>query len=684
MSPIHVTLLLLATATIFIFCWYRWKTHDRRSRYTGRQPSPSSAQQEKAEVDASKEDSIEPQEWQSSEKLAGPEPSEIPALKHTPTDVDSDRTVERDAVDSVRSDKNLHSPERDTGALAERQPEELGIGDSSRKEDARGEDSLKGKVPPTIAEAHSKPEVPEGTTPLNDSPCAEVKNLSRGADHVLNTGLDKEGSTTEATSVKVPAKEAEVAEHDTPIETRGQEQREPRKQPPKYKGLARRPPKQQDSYKSDTHGPSYQHGQPLPIDVRLLFEQGGSCTVSLIAKRTSTLPETLTVLTPAGSQELSALQDDWYQDIRPPDIGNVLREGTEWYQEADKNSRWLLSGRELYVLAARSDLRGYISQTCLELGREHVVLCNERLSNQVEEVIRATGADPTKVLDASFGVPSGWIVFRDVIPKLALAPSDDLDILNALRPLPQIDISLDGGIRLEYTTWLKGYPPSIRVYGDVEHTGEVLIDGQPAGCGEDGTYSVNGWDDVGAHTIWCGGSTKSYTIVPFAGSWELWDAYTFPLRYGTDRRLGICGPLVHEVSEDRSVRTSLLVPEANSVVIGSVPGQCRVATRCATIPGAPCIVFPPFAPIWALPLDPLHCDKQITPILLIGKPTPPQASEQRQRQVFHRGSTEVESWCRLILDASRKGLSTKPDTEAVWKLWTEYKLLARRIWRSLK
>ncbi len=563
---------------------------------------------------------------------------------------------------------------------------------SSTAEASRGKDAYSASDSPVLNDSPLRAEVAaEAPSPRGST--SEDKSTSLASNGGPTDDQCESGGRTghRAGVEKVQGDELAEVPHmenlgkPSPIAETESRRRQPRKSPLKYRGLVRTAPKQKEAGRSGSPDESSPRDRSLPIEVRLMVQRGGFCTVSLIAKRISNLPENLTVTTPDGSLGLRALQEEWYQDIIPPDISRVLGEGIEWGQEGDGNRcRWLLSGREIYVLAARPDLRGYVSQPCLGLGREHVVLCTERLRDPVEEAIRTAGATPSEVMDSSVGAPPGWVALRGIIPKAAVLPTDGPDIFNAVRPLPRIEISIEGGIRLEYAIWLEGFPPSIRVYGDADHSGEVLIDGHRASCGEDDAYRVNGWDSVGSHTVWCGGSSKSYSITQFTASWELWDAYTFPVSYGADRRLAVCGPLVREWPDEGGANRSLLVPETHPIVIGSVPGQCFAAARCARVRGIPLVASPPFDPVWALPPDPLHCDKRNTAIMSIGKPIPPELVRQRVQQVSCARRASVTSWCRLILDASRKGLHTRPDTETIRELWNDYELLARRIWRAQK
>ena len=76
-----------------------------------------------------------------------------------------------------------------------------------------------------------------------------------------------------------------------------------------------------------------------------------------------------------------------------------------------------------------------------------------------------------QVLDETTpGVPSGWLLFRDVKPTRAVPRRDEAHILNALCPLRDIEPHYVGGIRLTRRTWLAGFPPRIRFTGELEES----------------------------------------------------------------------------------------------------------------------------------------------------------------------------------------------------------------------
>src|SRR6202042_2735164 len=66
-----------------------------------------------------------------------------------------------------------------------------------------------------------------------------------------------------------------------------------------------------------------------PIEIRLVFEKGGYCRVSLLPRRAPGMPLEFAVTGSGNPPELLALQDEWYQDVPLPNIGRLLSEGIE-------------------------------------------------------------------------------------------------------------------------------------------------------------------------------------------------------------------------------------------------------------------------------------------------------------------------------------------------------------------
>jgi hypothetical protein len=483
----------------------------------------------------------------------------------------------------------------------------------------------------------------------------------------------------------------ENGEEPTAEGTRPAAQRVRRTRAPRYRGPAGGSPPPRRSHSlartAAAHTESAAGGnQALLVELRVLFERGDSVRVTLLPRRNPDLPDELTVWAPSGSVDLVALQEDWYQDVAPPNLGILLLQGVRWRHEATAQE-WLLSGREIFVLTSGTSHRGLVSCPRLVLGREHAVLCTTTRLPAVAAVLREAGCEGWSTLDDNDGAPCGWVLLRNVLPQHPVLWTDNSDILNALRPLPHVEIELEGGICLGYTSWLSGHPPSIRVYGDPDHTGAVLIDGQNATASADGRYTTPGWDSEGLHQVWCNGVTRTYTLERREPPTQSWVAYSFRTPGARTGRIAICGPLVRAFTnpqtdgEEAATSEIIRIPPTNPCLLGSVPGQILVAHARPDVRGAQCIVSPPFGPVWAIPAQPLHCDKRENRVRLIGQPLAPGTGSGRVSARISRGS--VEQWCSAILNAGRKGLAVEPADPAVADLWRRYRRHARDLWRRL-
>lgn len=494
---------------------------------------------------------------------------------------------------------------------------------------------------------------------------------------------DEEDPGEEAATERKPVADPKAT---SPIPESIRRKRARRYRPPGGGPPAQRPgPRESREYTG--RGNTGNHSRASTIDVRLLFQRGGYCSVSLLPKRSSESPEELMVDCRDSSIKLVALEHEWYQDIVPDDLGEILREGIV-LADVSTGEEWVLSGREVFVLAHGATHRGFVTCPRLTLGRDHVVLCVTSRLPEVEDALREAGCASWTRLAEDDGVPRGWTVTRGVSPAKAVPLRDDQDILNILRPLPDVEIALEGGIRLAYNSWLHGHPPSIRVYGAPEYTEVVLIDGQEAVRSENQGYTAPGWADLGEHQVWCSNTSASYSIVMSDADWRFWPAYSFALSGNPARQFSFCGPLVRPVDHaansgsDPADAQPIQVPPSNPVLIGARPGEVFIADRRCDIRGARCLCLPPFDPVWALPAQPLHCDKEVSRVLLIGNATGVHELSGHRRSM--RRGANIERWFRLILDASRKGLAVQPRDASMDQLWQSYKTAARNLRRRLR
>lgn len=417
----------------------------------------------------------------------------------------------------------------------------------------------------------------------------------------------------------------------------------------------------------------------VPIDIRLRSRTGGSYGLSFLPRRRAGMPAELGAIHAGKPIQLSALHDDWYHDVVLPEAGRHLREGMAWHGDGqDRRFRWALAGRELYVLGARDGLSGFVSVPRLVLGAQHVVLCTQQILQRVVEVLQGCCETMPAAFDEHDGLPTGWVGLRPVVPTLPLPPSEAGDILDALRPDPDISIALEGGIRLQYSQFLAGYPPKVRVYGSVPAYAQVLIDGQPAEKSDE-AFTAASWDAPGEHVVACGAVSRTYMIVTPEDGWESWPAYSFSLQTIRSSKAApsICGALVGEGEYPQTpVR---LVPASTPVLLGSQPGQIYAAPIRHDVRMSVCPAFPLFSPVWAVPQDPLLADKATARILLLQNSMP--AVPDRHARPLRPSGLALQ-WCKVILDCCRKGLIIEPQEEEARQLWRSYRALARSLWRA--
>jgi hypothetical protein len=434
--------------------------------------------------------------------------------------------------------------------------------------------------------------------------------------------------------------------------------------PPRYRPPAQRPPRQAAvrpvSQKTERIAPVEVR---LEILVRLKFDRFDSCEMTLLPERSSELDNELDVKS-AGIPLHLVAQGDWYQDLQFENIGDLLRQGLELKGQLadDRRARWLLSGRDVHVLASHPRASYFVSTTRLALGRSHIVLCVTGLLQVVEAILNEGGCQGYTKLGESHGVPSGWVGLRGVSPSKAIPLGLGSDPFYALKPAPDIEIELEGGVCLRNSVWLAGYPPQIKLFGQLNSAVRILIDGKEAQSAAEGSLVVDGYDISGQHTVYCEGlsCSSSYSIEEAPDGWQAWPGY----RFG---EADICGPLVQPTLEGAGRRV-FSVPMSNPLLLGAEPGQIF---RCSSRSVTRWKGFVPFDVVWALPAHPLTCDKRSARILQLSDA--PVASSKNRTKPAPLG------WCNAILDASRKGLRIDTGSSDSAARWVEYKKMARDI-----
>lgn len=456
--------------------------------------------------------------------------------------------------------------------------------------------------------------------------------------------------------------------HPEPAQDSVEESHVPRV-PQRYRPPIQKPPSRQ----TDKQNGKRESRPPAPsevisgIRVRLSLDRFGFCSFSLLPERPPDLDEEVSV-TIGDQQSRLFAQEVWYQDLAFPNAATELRQGLELLGRlADgRRARWLLTGRDLYVLASHQRATGFISTNRLALGRSHVVLCVTEIVGAVEAILGDAGCSEYTKLGESEGVPPGWIALRDVLPVKAIPLGPGSDPLYAIKPAPDIEIEFDGGLWLQNSVWLAGYPPRIKLLGELNVGARILIDDKEAVRAEDGSLTVDGYDVVGQHTIYVEGlsCSASYAIEEAPTEWEQWPAHL----YG---QAAVCGPLV-ELQADSASSRIISVPMSNPVLLGALPGQIFYCSRRSV---ARWKGYVPFEPVWALPSYPLTSNKQAASIIQLSD-TPVAARSRTARAML--------SWSNVILDASRKGLRIEHESPELRACWNAYKKVARSIWRAAR
>lgn len=417
----------------------------------------------------------------------------------------------------------------------------------------------------------------------------------------------------------------------------------------------------------------------LHIRIHLVFDRrGGVRSLSLVPDHRVGMPVELEINGTQGDFALAQLQDA-YQDVNVPDIGLALRKGVTWQgkRSAHRRWRWVLGGRDLYVLAPGADigLGGFISVPRLLLGEEHVVLSVAILEADVLASLTQAGCGEPEMMDETFpGVPAGWVLFRRVRPTCAVPERDQAHILNALCAKRDIEPHFVGGIRLNRRSWLFGYPPRIKFTGDISSGVEVKIDGLPTSLAADGAFEALGWDREGRHSLWFAGQLRKYSLQRGPENWDTWSAYNF----GTDA--AICGTSVRPVDQVRL--RSVRVPSQNTVLVGAAPGQIFRCHLRSDLRAETFLAMVPFEPVWALPSDPTHVDKRSVRVVLVSgfEPVRPTTLKNTNRA----SNPTIAAWYTAINDAGRKGLALATDDANAIALWQSYRREAKRIWRAMR
>lgn len=419
----------------------------------------------------------------------------------------------------------------------------------------------------------------------------------------------------------------------------------------------------------------------LHLHVQFAFDsrRGDVRTLALVPEHRDNMPEEVAVTGSQGELRLVALRDECYEPVTVPDVGQALLVGVDWRGRGDARQwRWVLGGRELYVLAPGDEsglgLHGFVSTTRLELNTRHVVLATVRLRDQILAALAAAGcAVPLVKDDTAPGMPPGWLLFYNVTPTRPIVRNEQ-DILNALCPAHEITPHFVGGIRLERNVWLAGFPPRIRFTGELVGGIQIKIDDQTALPTADGGFEAPNWATDGEHRLWFSDRAESYSLRPMTESWIGWSAHDFGIG------ATICGARTQPAAHTRWQQVRVAV--TNPFLLGAHPGEIFYArppseTRCAGF-----VALCPFRPVWSLPIDPAHADKKSARVRLFESIEP--AHELKIPSASSAGGRRWIAWLTTIRQAGCKGLLVDSDNAGATALWRRYQHFAKQLGRKMR
>ena len=443
-------------------------------------------------------------------------------------------------------------------------------------------------------------------------------------------------------------------------------------------------PTQKNGTKSERKpGPIPRTDSSFPIRLQLVFGSGGSVKkLVLIPHRAEGMAGSFEVTTVAGERfELSEASSDSYESLAIAAFGNPLSDGVVFQARNDTQRwRWELTRREIYVLAAGDafGLSGFVTRhrdQRLWLNTKHAVLAKEGLRDRVMGALNEAGCAAPEACDSTTpGVPAGWILIPNVTPTRAVPMREEQNILNVLCPGHEIEPQFTGGIRLERSVWLVGFPPRIRFAGELENGFKVLIDDQPATPAADGAFESPGWDSEGEHRLWFSDRAQTYALRTMEEGWDSWPAHQ------CGAGAAICGAGTYRIDDARW--RQFCIPAANPVLIGARPGEIF---RCRISNGAHSdwvLTRVPFIPVWALPSGGRSRKNPRAAIEVVEFKEPLNQIEEFSPKL--KVTSALRKWIFALRNARRNHVKLAAHGDETDALWRRYGDVAKRLRKLLR
>ncbi len=258
---------------------------------------------------------------------------------------------------------------------------------------------------------HEHDDIDQSSVVVPGSAAEGIGDNSMLSDERLDDESDSTQVLIQDQSQITPAAEAIGTGSVTPTleQSTRKKKRQPRYRPPIRTGQVDRSTRREQFPATQ---PAQSRSLSMSVHARPLTHRRNQWRVSLIAPRSREFPEEITIKSAGGSETWYARQDEWYEGIIPPNLGDLLESAGRWESD-DGGFNWVLSAREIYVLAPDSTISGFVNTSTLALAEDHVVLCTHRQKEAVKRALLDAGAEVSSIVSGN-GIPDGWLLFDDI------------------------------------------------------------------------------------------------------------------------------------------------------------------------------------------------------------------------------------------------------------------------------
>jgi hypothetical protein len=368
--------------------------------------------------------------------------------------------------------------------------------------------------------------------------------------------------------------------------------------------------------------------------------------LSFLPRRPAAFPSTFD----DGRHVFESAQEGWYepQEIMPED-GVDLTQGFQWSCQTSEG--WFTLRRPPVTSFAlrRGEFTGYLSQRGLPLGVESSAACLASLEVEAVDYLASITGATCRPVDSS-RIPTGWLLFKGIIPRREVTPPSALD---SWAVDAQVSVELRGGLRLgRRGVWMRGACPEVLV--SAPEGISASIDGQEASF-TNGVLDTLGDLAVGLHVVEAGDARRQFELVEPKCNLE-------------DSR---------DLAPSDGAGFSTPLPSGYWTVIGSTPGE--VMRMGSSSPGT--LLLSPFRPVWAISSP--HSGKPE----VLGLTSSPPTSIDLSRCL---DDTSTRSWAAVVYGAGVRHPTVgwigdsvpSVDLQLAWRSYRRASKNLKRLWRQ--